>query len=379
MKRLLFILCVLLTVLPTACHKPDIHDDSPTQTDPPEEPKEDTDQEETAGNQNMPAGEGTLAASIKAGTFNIWAPSARKSVMDGDATVSEQRSWANSYKAVGAMINYLDCDVMGLQEITNMVFKTTITSPKPDYDGNVHTLNPEIPGYSWVIFNGANTTYDNLYPNNTTANGLSNTDAIIYKNSTLTLVKQGRYWITGKRSSAGAPSDGHGTNRVAVWARFTHKASGKQFTFISTHLDLPNAGPDDDPFLPQRRNVEELIGWAAPTVCPEDLPSIIVGDMNVDTGDKGGNYNRLVSGRWEDTWDRMYADGTLESIEIRSRGTMNASKNESDGIGTWRPDHLLIHGFEPACYQVAREQFPTADGTMHWPSDHLPVTVILHF
>ena len=338
-----------------------------------------TDLEESAGTPAMDAEEAVEAVSLKVGSYNIWAPEARHTVMENDATVSAQRSWANSYKAVAAMINFLDCDVMGLQEITNRVFKTTITPPKEDYDGVVHTLNASIPDYSWVIFNGSNTTYDNLFPNNTTANGLSNTDAIIYKSSILTLVSQGRYWITGKRTTPGSPTDGYGSNRVAVWARFTHKASGKQFVFISVHLDLPNAGPEEDKFLPQRRNIEELIGWAAPYVCPETIPSVIVGDMNVDKGDEGGNYARLVGGRWKDAYETMLADGSLSYTDQHHKGTMNANKNEEGGLSTWRPDHILLDGLTPSYYKVGRERFPTEDGTMHWPSDHFPIKVIVHF
>ncbi len=336
--------------------------------------------EGSAGTSDMESRDASAAASIKAGSYNIWSPEARKTVMDGDATVSEQRSWANSYSAVADMIKWLDCDVMGLQEITSRGFYTSITGAREDYDGNVHTLNSKLPGYSWVIYNGANTTYDSLFPRNTTANGLSNTEAIIYKSSVLTLISSGRYWLTGKRTEAGAPADGYGTNRVAVWAKFTHKASGKQFVFVSTHLDLPNAGSADDPYLAQRRNIEKLIGWVAPQVCPGNLPSVIVGDMNVDAGDGGGNYDRLVSGRWKDVYDIMLSDGSLSYNDQRLKGTMNASKNEEGwSLSSWRADHILADGFTPSYYKVGRETFATADGTQHWPSDHFPIKVILNF
>ena len=57
---------------------------------------------------------------------------------------------------------------------------------------------------------------------------------------------------------------------------------------------------------------------------------------------------------------------------------MNADKRES-GIGTWRPDHILTEGFSLSYYKVGREKFATKDGTMHYPSDHLPIKVILNF
>ena len=351
-----------------------------TETDP--MGGEEIDIEETAGAEGMNADDAALATAISVGSYNIWAPSARKSVMDGDDTVPEQRSWANSYTAVADMINLLDCDVIGLQEVTKMVYQTTLTSGNEDYDGYVHTLNSLLPSYSWVIFNANNTTYDNL-TNNTTANGLGNTDAILYKSSVLTLNDKGRAWLNGTKtahpeSGTGGNWDGLGTNRPATWARFTHKASGKQFVFITTHLDLPNAGEESDPAFPQRRNVQELITWFAPTYAGE-LPSVITGDMNVDAGDTAGNYDLLISGQWKDAYDIMKEWGSLSYTDQRVKGTMPANKNEEGGLSTWRPDHVLFYGFTPSFYMVGREKFPTANGEQHWPSDHLPVKVVLNF
>lgn len=349
---------------------------------------EEIDIEETAGAEGMNADDAALATAISVGSYNIWAPSARNSVMKGDASVPEQRSWANSYKAVADMIKLLDCDVIGLQEVTKMVYQTTITSGNEDYDGNVHTLNSLLPAYSWVIFNANNTTYDNLFPKNTTANGLGSTDAILYKSSVLTLNAKGRAWLNGTKtahphkeysSDEGAANwDGLGTNRPATWAKFTHKASGKQFVFITTHLDLPNAGEKSDPAFPQRRNAQELITWFAPTYAG-DLPSVITGDMNVDAGDTAGNYDILVSGKWKDCYDIMKDWGTLSYTDQRVKGTMLVNKNEEGGLSSWRPDHVLFYGFTPSFYMVGREKLPTANGEQHWPSDHLPVKVVLNF
>lgn len=341
---------------------------------------EEMDLEETAGTEGMPADGASAAVAITVGSYNIWAPSARKSVMEGDASVPEQRSWANSYTAVADMINLLDCDVIGLQEVTKMVYQTTLTSGNEDYDGNVHTLNSLLPSYSWVIYNANNTTYDNL-TYNTTANGLGNTDAILYKSSVLTLNDKGRAWLNGTKTAHPEKNknwDGIGTNRPATWAKFTHKASGKQFVFITTHLDLPDAGEESDKAFPQRRNATELIEWFAPTYAGS-LPSVITGDMNVDNGDSAGNYDILVSGQWKDVYDTMNVDGTLSYTDQRVKGTMPLHKNEEGGLSTWRPDHVLFYGFTPSFYMVGREKLPTANDELHWPSDHLPLKVVLNF
>lgn len=339
-----------------------------------------TDLEETGTLTDMEAEPAQASVSLKVGSYNIWAPSARKSVMDADESVPAQRSWANSYISVADMIKQMDCDVLGIQEVTRMVYQTTLTSGNEDYDGNVHTLNNLLPDYSWVIYNAANTTYDGLFPTNTTAAGLGSTDAILYKTSVLTLVSQGRYWLTGTRKVAPG-DDSHwdhiGTNRPATWAKFTHKASGKQFIFVTTHLDLPNAGQESDPGMPQLRNATELIDWMLPLVAPESLPSVFCGDMNCDGSNEA--YAKLKSSRWTDVFETMAADGALSSVDARVYGTMPANKNEEGGLTTWRPDHIFTYGCTPSYYRVMREKLPTRDGSPHWPSDHLPVKVIVNF
>ena len=347
------------------------------------------DADATAGLGGMDGTASTLGTSIKVGTYNVWAPSARYSYIDPsggkyDSTVPQQRLWANSYQAVANMINALDCDVIGIQEVTKMVYHTThaSTQDNKDYDGVEHTLNSLLPNYSWVIYNASNTTYDNL-TNNTTAAGLGSTDAILYKSSVLTLVSKGRYWLNGTRTKApqDAEWDHNGTNRPATWAKFTHKASGKQFVFITTHLDLPDAGDttiDPDNAAPQRRNASELIEWMAPLVAGTD-PCVIVGDMNVAPGDKAGNYTLLTSGIWKDVYDVMKAGKALSETELQTTSTMPAQKNEQGGLSAWRPDHILSYGFTPSYYMVNREKLQTRNGEEHWPSDHFPIKVILNF
>lgn len=331
------------------------------------------DPKETAGTGNMDAKETEMTAILKAGSFNILSPAARKSVMDKDPTVSPQRSWANSYKSVGAMIEWLDCDVMGLQEVDWIAYGLG-----KDYDGNTHNLKDILPGYQWIIYNLKTTQYDEQ--GIVTYDDIGTTDAIIYKPSTLTLVNSGRYWITGTKFEPpvrGVNFDGPGSNRSCTWAEFKHNASGKTFYFFSTHLDVPGKGTTESPNEAQIINARETVEWLAPLVAPEGSASIIVGDMNCDGNAEA--YNILCSNRWDDVYDHMKAEGTLEYIDVQNKGTMNANKNETGGTGTWRPDHILTDGFYPSYYKVAREMFPTADGTLHYPSDHFPLKVILQF
>ena len=56
---------------------------------------------------------------LRIGTYNIWAHYARKGkIRKGQADAS--RSWDNSKKAVAELIVKLDCDLMGMQEVSSV-------------------------------------------------------------------------------------------------------------------------------------------------------------------------------------------------------------------------------------------------------------------
>ena len=322
-----------------------------------------------AGMEGMIPEIGGVLASIKAGSFNIWSPQARKTIIDtslaGKGTVSEQRYWRHSYSAVADMIKYLDCDVMGLQEVTDTVYGLKTYS-----DGVKRDLKSMLSAdYKWVIYPSKAAT------STVTASLLGSADAIIYKESTLELKEFGRVWLAGLRTRPGK-NDSYGTNeRCCTWASFIHKSSGKEFYFLTVHLDLPDLGPDNDINLPQDRNARELVEWFAPERIPESIPSIICGDMNCTTGSSA--YDILLSGRWKDARDIMQGASLLDFTERRYTGTA-VLKNETDLSG-WRPDHILVDALTLSYYRVARERFVTTDGTLHYPSDHLPVVVLANF
>ena len=47
--------------------------------------------------------------------------------------------------------------------------------------------------------------------------------------------------------------------------------------------------------------------------------------------------------------------------------------NNESGYRKGVIDHIMFYKAEPLKYWVDRRMFPTADGTMHYPSDHLPL------
>ena len=200
--------------------------------------------------------------------------------------------------------------------------------------------------------------------------------AIAYKREVFDTLATGIFWTGGHpdrpKTRSGEPTH---TCKPLVWARFVHKASGKEFYFLDTHTVVPTKYKDDQ--WPRNRgnvlNLKETrrLGEA---LVPEDVPSILVGDLNIAHNAK--DWHVIADGRWEDVYTRLSKEGRLE-IEDREWGTQN-TKDETAST-RWYPDHIMLDGFKARSFRIERGQFPTADGTLHYPSDHYPVVATVAF
>ena len=300
------------------------------------------------------------AQSFKVGSYNICTSGSRKSFVEkGKAGViaDPQRYWCNSATAVADMIASLDCDVIGIQEVCDSIWGVK---------GNLdirRLVEERRPGYQWV-----------LYPN--TVKGISYDVAIAYKAELLDTLATGIFWTGGHpekpKTRSNEPTH---TCKPLVWIHFVHKASGKDFYFLNTHTVVPQKYAGDK--WPKNRgnilNLQEIrrLGEA---LVPDDVPSILVGDLNVAHNAK--DWHNIADGRWEDVYTRFSKEGRLE-IEDREWGTQN-TKDETAST-RWYPDHIMLDGFKARSFRIERGQFPTADGTLHYPSDHYPVVATVSF
>ncbi len=297
---------------------------------------------------------------IKVGSFNLCTSGSRKSFIEkGKAGVvaGPQRYWCNSATAVADMIAAMDCDALGVQEVCDSIWGV-----KGDFDiRRLVAQRKDV--YDWI-----------LYPN--TDKGISYDVAIAYRRDRLDTLRTGIFWTGGipgrARTRAGEPKH---ICKPCVWALFRDKASGREFYFLNTHTVVPQKYKDDE--WPRNRgnilNLQE-IRRCAEALVPEDVPSILVGDLNVSH--KSADWVNISAGRWEDVYSRFYAENMLE-FEDREWGTQN-TKDEKDWT-KWHPDHIMLDGFSAVDYRVRRDKFPTADGTRHYPSDHFPLTATVRF
>lgn len=300
------------------------------------------------------------AQEFRVGSYNICTSGARKSFVEkGKAGViaGEQRYWCNSATAVADMIVSLDCDVIGLQEVCDSIWGL-----KGD-KGLREMVAKRTDAYAWI-----------LYPN--TDKGISYDVAIAYKPAVFDTLATGIFWTGGHpdkpKTRKGEPKH---ICKPLVWARMIHKASGKEFYFMSTHTVVPTKYKDDE-WPKNRGNILNLqeIRRLSEALVPLDTPSILVGDLNV--AHNSADWVNISKGRWDDVYSILKFEDRLNADD-RAWGTQN-TKDEA-GWSKWYPDHIMINGFSANDFSINRRRFPTVDGTLHYPSDHFPITATVNF
>lgn len=292
---------------------------------------------------------------IKVGSYNVCTSDSRaKKIKKGDLK-SNQRYYCNSAGALAAMIADLDCDVIGLCEVCDSMWTQ---SGRIDLRDSVAAARGDN-DYAWV-----------LYPN-TSSRKISYDSAIGYKKSKLKLKESGIFWMTETPDSPqnvkGAPK---GTTRPAVWAKFQEISTGTVFFFFSTHLVLGSMHKDGGTEYNARNFIK---------VATEDFqskyPSIVVGDFNCDTGTEA--FDIMVSSQWKDSYLTLAEKNVPMSENTVAFGT--CPTDDETSFYKRKIDHVLFWKFEPISYYIDRRKFPTADGSMHYPSDHCPVVVEMKY
>lgn len=325
---------------------------------------------------------------------------------DGERTEKAVLNLTNCGEQLGKTVKATNADIICFNEIDE-TFATSSTQ-------SIRKLaeNQGMTGYTWYIQNpnkveehkqsifDLNPTYTLEY---TYANGFAFNSAVF---ETMEDVK--RYWYQYEWSSnrytdsyIAAYGDNLPKYRTFIYAKMRHKASGKTFNLIVTHL--PNY---DD-----KEKDEELVKGKfhpiAATIINKFLNDkgasgdwLLIGDMNAFDGDKvdkNGNGNglnypgyQILLEQWTDAYEQMRDDGTLSDFYKTYSGTQSGT-NYYYGWQQYtkkqferRVDHIMYHGnFKAEGYKTIRQTYNFDDGEVHqhnesneWcPSDHLPVVV----
>jgi endonuclease/exonuclease/phosphatase family metal-dependent hydrolase len=168
---------------------------------------------------------------------------------------------------------------------------------------------------------------------------------LFFRAEEFTRIAEGYWWLspTPDKISVGF---GNIAPRAVLWARLRHKASGREFIILNTHLDNRALRP-----MAQmcQEKLQELIATG--------LPLIFMGDFNIDPArDK---YSLLTSNDWQDTYITTPAAN---------------SDSKSDNLATFRDgrriDHIFYRGDALKPYQWLRLSSPDPERRL---SDHDPV------
>lgn len=288
------------------------------------------------GAQSKPAEE----INLRIGTYNVWSHLARESIIRKGLT-TESRNWNNSKKAVAKLIRDLDCDIIGMQEVTDLCRDDLAT----------------------LVRKGKGKKYE-LWWKNTYPDGHKRVigNAIFYNKREFEFAEQNIYYFSPTPTEISTGWDEVRYYRAALTAVVTHKKSGKRFFFIATHGPLKKEA---------NANAGRILVEIDQKYNKEGLPTIVVGDMNAQP-DKA--FHKTMCNHYEDTF--LVAEKRCGTI-----GTFNGSKggDENLSLSKRRIDHIYIHSTDKG-HLTAKEYTVNRDkhkinGDLHYPSDHNPVVV----
>lgn len=252
-------------------------------------------------------------------------------------------------------------------------------------------------GYSWYIKNPNKvshewTSYDKEY---TWANGFA------FNSAVFEYVGGNYYWFNKNGGYVGNKADAYDSHlskyRTLVYAKLKHKASGKTFNLIVTHMPLSGDDNSDEKGLAKGVAHNYAATAIKKFIADTDASGswILCGDLNAfksttkytcanETG-----YNSLKE-KFVDSYEQVVTvDGNADYYK-----TYSGTQSGSSYYYTWQqyssnhPERQIDHimycgGFKPESYKTIRLTYYFDDGTVHadnennlWcPSDHLPVVV----
>ncbi len=201
-----------------------------------------------------------------------------------------------------------------------------------------------------------------------------------YKSSVLTLNDSGRMWLykedtspwysTSDDSRSGSPK----TN--CVWAKFTHKVSGRVFWLFVTQL--PTVSHGGNIYASKGMNA-----WAQKEA-GSGARQILVGDTNSCPGHESeAGYNELKN-YWTDVYEYLGSIGALNPFYQTYSGTQSGTgKNYQYPILTFcknhperRIDHIMTRNCSATSYKTIRNTYSFGEGDAEiqcYPSDHLAI------
>ena len=291
-------------------------------------------------NANAKSGQPT-ELNLRIGTYNVWADSARKSPIKRQRALPS-RSWEHSKQAVAELIVKLNCDIIGLQEVSDVC------------RDDIKELVKKAGGKRYKMW------WENSYPEGMRIIG----NAVLYDKRMFKIEKKAVYFYSPTPEVSSNGWDCTKFYRTALTSVITHKKSGKKLFFIVTHCPLKPIA---------KANAGRLLVEFDKKYNTEGLPAIAVGDMNSHPGDE---FHKNMLSYYEDSFH-------VAEKKTPTLGTFNGSAENEEYFSLLyrRIDHIYTHSTEKGKitvkeYDVNRDKY-NCGGKTHYPSDHNPVVVNL--
>lgn len=277
-------------------------------------------------------------------TCNVLKPEGRRSEMSMDNTEVQQ--------ALAASIKNTQADIIGFNELD----ETLVSNGRYSIAARCKILN-----FTWKM-EWPNAPHENGTVTYSYANGFA------FNNTKLLLEDSGFVWLSKDEEGtwyvkpesaykkAGSPA------RTCIWAKFTHKDTGRVFWLFVTHLPTDSQGGAYNMAGVLNAFAKKKAGSA---------PAILTGDMNCSPAKKSVSataaYRRLV-GYWNDG-NQDSTDGTMSGSSTSYYYTTDEYSKDRPDL---RIDHIMTRGCTASGYHTIITTY-MVDNTAWCPSDHLPL------
>ena len=323
----------------------------------------------------------SVPASIKVALFNTmrfdedYRPSTAIETVDSDKANTRPAGAISSdnaamREAFGKVIYNTQADIIGFNEIEETMNEYS------DVNSVQKLAEAQGCNYTYKFFSSSSGGWFSSGGKLSFANGFA------YNADVLTLNDSGRAWYHDSNSnnySTLSDNNSGDPNRTYVWAKFTHKKTGKVFWFFVTQLPTGASGNTK-----AANGINNFAQYKAGSA-----PQILVGDMNNADKDSHECYegSQKLMTYWTDAYNAVDEAGNLGSFYKTYSGTQSGTgKTYQYPILTFCKNHperridriFTKGGCTATSYKTIRTTYTfeaeqETDAETYYPSDHLAV------
>lgn len=347
-------------------------------------------------------GEPTAAPpGITVATYNVYQEESRESSKKQYLYLTN----VNVREALGTAIASIGADIIGFNELDSNF--------QNDGSYSLKTLSG-LTGYTWELDHPDDIQKEGSWPSYKYRTYNEYADGFAYKTSLFDISDHNYVWLSHTADNTyyddreGAYHNSGSPETTCVYAKFTHKVSGKQFYFFVTHTSTlahtySEIGAEkvngeysaEDQAAAAARRLRVINNLKYFTAAKAgSLPYIVVGDFNfgpyIDTKKTQEQplYTAMYSGGFANAYDQVYDAGNLSGFYINYPGTETGSNWGAHYLVNlkypqFRIDHIFLHDgssqvINAQSYRTVRTTYDVGEDT--WcPSDHFPVVSYITF